>query len=439
MQYVNDDMDDLFRRAAENYPLDTSGADWKKVLTMLEGNEGKDVSEKKPNKNGRLLWLLLLLPLGLICNQLYTPSLFNNGGTTGVYQPKANTSREQNGKSGVSNESTPSTSISRDKEMTSNSQTTDDKTVKDGSKKQALASGPETAITTSSNKTQNQHRISSQKYTGRDRTTSPSQLAEEKVAEEATLAGAVSSNEQQDLNNRRYVSGVADRSGIHAPLVVANKDLTPAVTTPGVTSSQKLVMKPKKFYAGFFGGIDATTIKLQKIENAGFSYGVLAGFQLNSKWSIEMGAYVERKYYYSEGKYFNTSKIYMPPNSSISEVSGNCKMIEVPLSARYLFGVHKQSSWFGTLGLTSYFMTQENYTYDYYYGSVGPVPHTKEYNNSSTNLFSNFSLSAGYTHTLGKFAEVRIEPYFKLPLSGLGIGSLPLFSMGLQAGITKKF
>jgi hypothetical protein len=74
MQYVNDDMDELFKRAAENYPLDTRGADWNKVLAALQNEtETKTVPEKKGNKNSRFLWLLLLLPFGLICNQLYSP------------------------------------------------------------------------------------------------------------------------------------------------------------------------------------------------------------------------------------------------------------------------------------------------------------------------------------------------------------------------------
>jgi hypothetical protein len=36
MQYVNDDMDELFKRAAENYPLDTNSANWNKVLAALK-------------------------------------------------------------------------------------------------------------------------------------------------------------------------------------------------------------------------------------------------------------------------------------------------------------------------------------------------------------------------------------------------------------------
>ena len=35
MQYVNDDMDELFRRAAKDYPLNTNSADWEKVKNKL--------------------------------------------------------------------------------------------------------------------------------------------------------------------------------------------------------------------------------------------------------------------------------------------------------------------------------------------------------------------------------------------------------------------
>src|SRR5437870_5370803 len=66
MQYENENMDELFRRAAEDYPLDTSSKDWNKVQQALESKETQIVQK---NNKGRLLWLLLLLPMGLLCNK----------------------------------------------------------------------------------------------------------------------------------------------------------------------------------------------------------------------------------------------------------------------------------------------------------------------------------------------------------------------------------
>src|SRR4026207_2549452 len=59
MQLMNDDMDELFRRAAENYPLNTGTADWNEVQKkLLAANNAPPPPAKKYNKS---LWLLLLL------------------------------------------------------------------------------------------------------------------------------------------------------------------------------------------------------------------------------------------------------------------------------------------------------------------------------------------------------------------------------------------
>ena len=66
MQFVNDDMDDLFRRAAEEYPLKTDSADWDKLASKMQAeDEHKNASGKKRNK-AKYLLLLALIPLFLI-------------------------------------------------------------------------------------------------------------------------------------------------------------------------------------------------------------------------------------------------------------------------------------------------------------------------------------------------------------------------------------
>ena len=40
MEYLNDEMDDLFRKAGEHYPLKTSDSDWDAVLGRLQPAEG---------------------------------------------------------------------------------------------------------------------------------------------------------------------------------------------------------------------------------------------------------------------------------------------------------------------------------------------------------------------------------------------------------------
>src|SRR5688572_3401469 len=65
MQSVNNDMDDLFRRAAEDYPLQTNGADWNKVMQGLEAGTGKHMP-KSTLKYKSFLWIAAAFLL-LIC------------------------------------------------------------------------------------------------------------------------------------------------------------------------------------------------------------------------------------------------------------------------------------------------------------------------------------------------------------------------------------
>jgi len=69
MQSLNDDMDELFRRASEEYPLKTDGADWKKMMQKMHSVEGDVREGGNHSKDFHFLWLLLLLPIGFICGR----------------------------------------------------------------------------------------------------------------------------------------------------------------------------------------------------------------------------------------------------------------------------------------------------------------------------------------------------------------------------------
>src|SRR5579872_569416 len=60
------DIEDLFRRASEKYPLRTDSVDWDRMAAALEKDpplppDGEKVTDNRRKR--RFLWLLLLLPL----------------------------------------------------------------------------------------------------------------------------------------------------------------------------------------------------------------------------------------------------------------------------------------------------------------------------------------------------------------------------------------
>src|ERR1700727_1604076 len=63
MKYNNGDMDDLFRRASEGYPLRTDSADWDRLASALDGVPAPPSDQEKRRRRRGVFWWLLLIPL----------------------------------------------------------------------------------------------------------------------------------------------------------------------------------------------------------------------------------------------------------------------------------------------------------------------------------------------------------------------------------------
>jgi hypothetical protein len=176
-------------------------------------------------------------------------------------------------------------------------------------------------------------------------------------------------------------------------------------------------------------------IKLQGVKKVGFGYGFIAGYN-NKRWSIETGILADKKYYDTDGKYFNTKNIPLPDYITIDHARGDCKMLEIPFNIRYDFKKTSGSGWFASAGISSYLMTEEYYEYDMTrYG----ISYTRDftYHDSRNTFMSVLNLSGGYSYKLGRIGDLRIEPYVKIPLKKVGIGSMPLQSAGIYIGFTR--
>lgn len=212
------------------------------------------------------------------------------------------------------------------------------------------------------------------------------------------------------------------------------KDTT-AAEAPAKKAQQ--LPKTKRFYVGVIGGADVTSIEMQKVKKIGYDLGVVAGYEINERWSVEGGLLSSEKAYYSSGEHLY--KAYTLPGTQLREAEGDCRMWEVPLAVRYRFNPEKQGGWFASVGTSSYFMKKESYDYTYYYTATGQeVKRSRSYDSDSRHLFAAAQLSGGYTRRVGRSVDIRIEPYLKLPLRKVGYYELPLTSFGVHAGITKK-
>jgi hypothetical protein len=440
-------MDELYRKAGEMYPLKTDGADWDKVMARLQTpteGSGSPVSAGEHTSNRRWWWLMLLIvPFAWICTRY-------------VHRDAANEAPRAIVAAHPGPGETAGTGAQAPGGQNAGAATAPTAATPAGQNLAGATRAGHGAATQSGALAQNSARQSARAphTRARDAATGNDQTANALYSARATLPGSTSADREgnRTLENET-TPAVAnnttlnlDKAGGAMDFKLPAKPGNPAIErhlasdqTLSTTLHDVAIQKKKNsgFYAGVLGGPDVSTIKWQQLENPGYSLGLLLGYRLNRRLAIEVSALWAHKVYYTDGQYFNTKKADFPPTDTLENLNGNCSMFEIPINLRWDFLYTKSGSFYATAGISSYMMKKEAYTYvakDVYSWSDN-----RNYANSGNNFFSIMNLSVGYSLTWKGVGDVRIEPYFKIPLKGVGIGSLPITSTGLYLGLTHSF
>jgi len=407
MQLLDDDMDELFRNAASQYPLKTDGADWDALSSRLQsaGPQGPVAGGARSNK---WVWLGVSILLTMLFFIIYAPPL-ETGKLPRTGKKIATTKTTVTSTSTLPNTNTNTNTISNSN-TTSLKHTTNNNII-------SLATLPGLTI----------NRLNADKTTNEDNkhTSDP-------------VIGVVTNN-----NTGNSIAAV---STIRA----ADSIITPAVSAPGLFNlpeQNAAVSLPKKntpakvqtgLYFGIIASPDISTIKMQRVNKVGYGAGIILGYRISRSFAVETGLLYDHKNYYSEGSYFDKSKIPYIQNWKILNVDGYCNMYEIPVNVRYFIKNGENTSWYANAGLSSYLMKKEDYAYKYMTYSGDLKSSSWAYKNATQNWFSIIHVGVGLEHNLGAIGKLRVEPYLKIPAKGLGIGDLPITSMGINIGITKS-
>lgn len=478
----SDDIDELFREAAEKYQIDTEKASaWDDVFDAVHGT-GKPGPPTPPEKDHKKRWLnllwLLLIPLGWFAHNVWNNIQDNKlakkqKAQQQVAAGKADKAGQQHSNMVLSNNN------SRD-----NAQATNTITPVPGTAAAAPGQGT-TAQVNDIKTTGTGINNTAAKPATRDITFTmqPNKPATDNSLKQQGVVAGNGDNRQgittaKDNNNATQPlaanTGKTEQpvvintppsnaaQGVQPPAVVPNgaagnkaDDNNAAAlngnTQQGIDSStvNKGGKKPRKdkangehyFYVGMLGSPDISLIHLQKASQVGVSAGIVVGYQLNKHFSIETGALYDKKNYYTTGEYFDKNKIAwfrQRPDVVVHSLDGSCRMIEIPINVRYTFNPGSKNRWYASAGISSYLMGKESYTYDISHGTGPSYPTSISYNNHPKNWFSILNLGAGYERSLGTKTNLRVEPFVKLPVSGVGSGNISLSSTGLYIGITRR-
>ena len=193
----------------------------------------------------------------------------------------------------------------------------------------------------------------------------------------------------------------------------------------------------KGFFIGLTAGIDASTVHFDYKEDFGYNIGGIIGYRFNQHFSIKTGGIYTQKNYKMNGADFHPPKGTWVSNFKMETVTGSCDMWDIPLIGTYHFKYNGKGNYFASLGTSSYFMKKENYSYLYYVNNQ-TYNRSASYPSTDQHLFALLHISGGIEKTMGKHLTGIIEPYAKIPMSGVGFGSIELSSFGVNFSLTYK-
>lgn len=175
---------------------------------------------------------------------------------------------------------------------------------------------------------------------------------------------------------------------------------------------------------------------------AGISSGFGINYRISKSISAGTGIYYSQKEYTSDKySYYTTEKPFSTWASYSRQIDADCSVIDIPLNMNVLLSKTKKTGIIASAGLSSYIMLSEKYNFIYNATPSYPSAGRKyKINNANQHIMSIVNLSIGIEKPIDNQSSIVIQPYAKLPLSGIGQGETELksFGIGFQLNYSMK-
>jgi hypothetical protein len=406
MLYLEDDMDDLFRRAADQYPLQTDTKDWGGLATSFAEPDNSTKTNPKFNPAfifASILMLLVLVGSGLLVNYNHTGSISTK---------KINT---------VNSIATSAKQLGIDI-IPAKKEIVPENLAPYGSHNIILHKNQVAIrdIQLFENESSSYNKIEQHNQNWQLQK-DPLPGWEENIQPEVTVI------------NKLDASGTDFTSNI---MVMPNLKMVSGKLTPAQQPKVNSLSKIKSFYADIIGGIQMNQVAGQGFSKPGFILGLNGGYRINRSFGVELGILYSSKHYFSRGQYFDIGKAgtSMPANMKIINLQGSSQLIEIPIGLRYNFN-HSKYKLFITSGVSSFLLTREQ---NNYLALIGGVEQNMNgmYHHKTAYIASAINFSMGTEFTFGKKqTRLKIEPFLEVPVKGMGVGLMSVTGAGIRIGI----
>ncbi|MBN3518731.1 outer membrane beta-barrel protein [Algoriphagus lutimaris] len=208
-----------------------------------------------------------------------------------------------------------------------------------------------------------------------------------------------------------------------------------SLVAPNEEEYKKVSKQGKEQFGGKFNisvqvAPDISAIQIDQLRKAGNMAGLGVEYFILPKFSLSTGVYYSYKPYSGDQGYHSNY------GNEPTYVIGACDILDIPLNLKYYPFEGKVQRFFISAGVSSYLMLKEKYELEYDNEDTG-YPYTRELEVKGANqhFLGIANISVGYERKLGRQISLQVEPYFKVPFSGVGEGDVSLKSTGIFIGL----
>jgi hypothetical protein len=235
----------------------------------------------------------------------------------------------------------------------------------------------------------------------------------------------------------------APQAGRAAQLPLMNYPLPESLTGLALLPPADSTKEPKKPAArppyrvvlGLLGAPSFSAVRTAQSAQIGADYGLTLEYLLTPRLRVRAGLISSQK------RYRAASSDYEAPASwqwfaGDYMLDANCRITEIPLDLRFDVLRRPTYALFTSVGINSLLMRNERYSYDWTMNGQ-TFTKTAQVVNGSNHFLSVLNLSVGIERPIGGRWSAQVEPFWQLPLGGVGAGQVKLSSAG--ASFSLKF
>jgi hypothetical protein len=190
----------------------------------------------------------------------------------------------------------------------------------------------------------------------------------------------------------------------------------------------------KRWTYGVMVSLDFSATGLDGFTKPGTMVGAFAEYRFAKTLSVLLGLSYAIKNYSALGIEYETPYWIAARPDDLLSIDAKCFVVDIPINIKKYFKTKNGKDWFVSTGVSSYLMLREDYTYNY----TEQKPNWLEswsIKNQNSHYLGILNLSAGFETAISKKLAFSIEPFFKLPLTGIGEGNVKFLSFGANLAL----